>query len=203
VFRGTWLLVSAFFIQSQKSCVWLQPSLEAQVQRLVNELRLCKTPHTPLRFVTVSPQGARRPGILLATVKLIPSLCWTRVLRVVSLGGPQKGPGEGGGISAQRGVFGNGVTYAARGPVNRETGALGGFSLRAESHRESLMVGPLAPCLMLSASGPGVVIRLTAPGWQRSSRFSRIVGEPHLGSRLTPQRVVRLSGSRGWCSAGP
>ncbi len=82
------------------------------------------------------------------------------------------------------------MTYAARGPVNRETGAPGGFFLR-EGHRES---GPLDPYLMLSASGPGVVIRLTAPGWQRSSRFSLIVGKPHLGSRLTPQRVVRLSG---------
>ncbi len=32
--------------------------------------------------------------------------------------------------NAQRGVFGNGVTSVARGPVNRETGALGGFLLR-------------------------------------------------------------------------
>jgi hypothetical protein len=100
-----------------------------------------------------------------------------------------------GGRNDQRGVFGNGVTYAARGPVNLETGALSGFSLR-EGHRES---GPLNQYLMLSASSPGVVIRLTAPGLQRSSWFSLIVGKPHLGSRLNPQRVVRLSGSRGWC----
>ncbi len=32
---------------------------------------------------------------------------------------------------------------------------------------------------------------------QRSSRSSLIVGKPHLGSRLTSQRVVRLSGNRG------
>ncbi len=73
-------------------------SRQVQVQRLVNELRLCKTPYTPFRFVTVSPQGVRQPGILLVSIKLTPSLCWTRVLRVVSLGGPLKGPGEVGGM---------------------------------------------------------------------------------------------------------
>jgi hypothetical protein len=49
-----------------------------------------------------------------------------------------------GGRNKKRGVFGNGVTYAARGPVNRGTGALSGFSLR-EDHRES---GPLDPYLI-------------------------------------------------------
>jgi hypothetical protein len=107
-------------------------------------------------------------------------------------GWSSEGTGRG-GRNGQRGVFGNGVTYAARGPVNWETGALGGFFLW-EGHQES---GPLDPYLMLSASSPGVVIRLTAPGLQRSSWSSLIVGKPHLGSRLTSQRVVRLSGSRG------
>jgi hypothetical protein len=120
---------------------------------------------------------------------------------VVSLGGPRQGPGEGGGMTTERGVFGNGVTYAARGPVNRGTGALGGFSLRPGRPGSSgeWSPGPVFQVVvMLSASGPGVVIRLTAPGWQRSSWFPLIVGKPHLGSRLTPQRVVKLSGSRGW-----
>jgi hypothetical protein len=47
-----------------------------------------------------------------------------------------EGTGKG-GRNDQRGVFGNGGTSdVARGPVNRETGALGGFSLR-ERHRET------------------------------------------------------------------
>ncbi len=80
-----------------------------------------------------------------------------------------------GGRNDQRGLFGNGVTYATRGPVNWETRALCGFSL-LEGHWES---GPLDQYLMLSASCPGVVIRLTAPGWQRSSRFSLINSLDH------------------------
>jgi hypothetical protein len=40
--------------------------------------------------------------IVLATVKLTPSLCWTRVLQVAGLGGPQKRPGEGGGHELQK-----------------------------------------------------------------------------------------------------
>ena len=59
-------------------------------------------------------------------------------------GWSSEGTGRG-GRNGKRGVFDNGVTYVARGPVNRHTGALGGLLLRG-SHQES---GPLAPYLML------------------------------------------------------
>jgi hypothetical protein len=70
--------------------------------------------------------------------QLTPSLCWTlRVLRVVSLDGPQKGPGEGEGMpSVEYLAMVSPVTYAARGPVNWETRALSGFLLQ-EGHQES------------------------------------------------------------------
>ncbi len=87
--------------------------------------------------------------------------CQTDPFSVLDVSPPSGEPGwssEGtrkGGRNDPRGVFGNGVTYAARGPVNGKTRAPCGFSLRAELHLES---GPLEPYLMLS----GVVIRLTA-----------------------------------------
>ncbi len=146
-------------------------SRQVQVQWLVNELRLCKTPYTPVQLVTVSPQGTRLAGILLASVKL-----------VLDASPP----------SGEWGVFGigNGVTYSARGPVNCVL-----WPLTAGGSSGEWSPGPVFNAVSKRAL---VVIRLTTPCWQQSSLFSLIVGKPHLGSRLTPQRVVRLCGSRGW-----
>jgi hypothetical protein len=88
-----------------------------------------------------------------ASVKLIPSLCWTRVTSPPSWSsvGTGKGPGEGPECPAWS-------ICAARGP---------GPVNRARKPQRSV-ASSLAACG--GSSG-----RESGPGWQRSSRFSRII----------------------------